>query len=310
MHRPSATDEFIPLRDPMKICMKEGNSVDSSAPGLRRPAMLAQQRALAAKNAHLVRESMIMAHENAHLLQRMQVAHENMLMRLQSQGWSNSMPYAHPGLSAPPGLCSPPGVFAPPDPVGIPSVRSTKVSGNASTSTVSGESGSASPSVTDDDEMDEERAGVSSSIPVGLRTTVMMRNLPNNLDREQLLQLMNEMGFEGVYNLVYLPMDFKSKAGLGYAFIDFKTSEDAQSFFQRFEGFDKWAVGSDKVCNVSWSTAVQGIDDHLKRYRNSPVMHPSVPDEFKPVLFKDGERVPFPEPTKRIRAPRDWPRRP
>ena len=29
-------------------------------------------------------------------------------------------------------------------------------------------------------------------------------------------------------------------------------------------------------------------------YRNSPVMHPTVPETFKPMLFADGEQVAFP----------------
>lgn len=39
----------------------------------------------------------------------------------------------------------------------------------------------------------------------------------------------------------------------------------------------------------------------MERYRNSPVMHESVPDEYKPVILQNGLRVNFPEPSK---APR------
>ena len=33
-------------------------------------------------------------------------------------------------------------------------------------------------------------------------------------------------------------------------------------------------------------------------------MHKDVPDEFKPIIFRAGIRVPFPPPTKRVRPPR------
>mmetsp|Transcript_30241 Transcript_30241/g.66134 ORF Transcript_30241/g.66134 Transcript_30241/m.66134 type:complete len:157 (-) Transcript_30241:119-589(-) len=33
-------------------------------------------------------------------------------------------------------------------------------------------------------------------------------------------------------------------------------------------------------------------------------MHEAVPDEYKPVVFQDGVRVPFPAATKKLRAPR------
>jgi len=87
------------------------------------------------------------------------------------------------------------------------------------------------------------------------------------------------------------------------------TSQDAKAFSTHFTGFTRWNMQSEKVCQVVWSDAMQGLDQHVERYRDCPVMHESIPDEFKPVLFKDGVRVLFPEPTKKIRAPRPWSRR-
>lgn len=141
------------------------------------------------------------------------------------------------------------------------------------------------------------------------RTTVMMCNIPNNLSRTRLLMLVDEEGFEGCYNLAYLPVDLKHKVGLGYAFMNFVTHEAAEAFAQHFDGFQKWGMASEKRCAVKWSDVLQGLDDHVARYRDCPVMHESVADEFKPVLYKDGVRIPFPEPTKKIRAPRPWSRR-
>lgn len=135
-------------------------------------------------------------------------------------------------------------------------------------------------------------------------TTVMMRNIPNDYTGTMLLDLLNEQGFEGHYHLVYLPMDYHRKAGFGYAFIDFVTTQEAQRFRQRFEGFSDWGLVSHKICNVSWSDALQGVQAHVDRYRNSPVMHEDVPEEFKPMLFANGKQVPFPAPTKSIRPPR------
>lgn len=137
----------------------------------------------------------------------------------------------------------------------------------------------------------------------------MMRNIPNNYTRSMLLDLVHGEGFEGSYDLVYLPIDFKNRVGLGYAFINLVSHEVAERFRVHFTGYCRWSAQSEKVCEVSWSDALQGVGAHVERYRNSPVMHETVPDECKPVLYKDGQRVPFPEPTKRIRAPRQWPRR-
>merc|ERR1712032_617872 len=142
------------------------------------------------------------------------------------------------------------------------------------------------------------------SIPNDDRTTLMFRNLPNNYNRSTLWQMLDSEGFKATYNLVYLPTDFRNFAGFGYAFVNFVSHEDAKKAKSSFQGFARWRVPSRKTCDVVWSGPVQGLQAHTERYRNSPVMHDSVPDEYKPVVFVNGIRVPFPPPTKRIRPPR------
>merc|ERR1711865_71137 len=145
--------------------------------------------------------------------------------------------------------------------------------------------------------------------PEGPYHTLMLRNLPNNYTRAMLLSLLDAEGFSGQYDFVYLPIDFKSHASLGYAFVNLSTTKAAERCWKEFEGFNKWVVPSSKVCSVNWSTPFQGLDSHVERYRNSPVMHEHVPDEYKPMLLSDGNRLPFPPPTKKIRAPRIRPGR-
>jgi len=163
------------------------------------------------------------------------------------------------------------------------------------------ESGSRSRANTDSSYVDsDEEDDVTRSSPL---TTVMMRNLPNSYSRKQLLDLLDKHGFAGCYDLVYLPVDFKKWVGLGYAFINFCSTSEAESFRQHFNGFSEWSSQSSKVCEVSWSDALQGLGANVDRYRNIPVMHTSVPDEFKPALFKNGTRIPFPPPTRKIKDP-------
>jgi hypothetical protein len=135
------------------------------------------------------------------------------------------------------------------------------------------------------------------------QTTVMLRNLPNNHSRTMLIKLIDDQGFAGQYDFLYLPMDFKSHASLGYAFVNLLSLELAAKFWASFDGFKDWTVMSQKVCTVSWSHPHQGLEAHIERYRNSPVMHEDVPDEYKPMVFQDAVRGMFPPPTKRLRAP-------
>jgi len=140
--------------------------------------------------------------------------------------------------------------------------------------------------------------------PESQRTTVMLRNLPNNYTRAILLSLLDSEGFAGQYDFVYLPIDFRTHAALGYAFVNLVLPEQAERLHQRLNGFSKWQFPSSKACTVSWSNPHQGLESHIARYRNSPLMHEVVPDQYRPVLLRDGRRIPFPPPTKKIKFPR------
>lgn len=142
------------------------------------------------------------------------------------------------------------------------------------------------------------------SKPPGELTTVMLRNVPNGYTRTMLLELIDSMGFQGRYDFVYLPMDFRNGVNLGYAFVNSITHEDAMRLTDKLQGFSLWSQDSSKVCEVSWAHPNQGLAEHVERYRNSPVMHPTMPDDYKPMVFRNGTRIPFPQPTKAIKAPK------
>jgi hypothetical protein len=154
---------------------------------------------------------------------------------------------------------------------------------------------------------DTQRTTVVADVPEEIQgsdlKTVMLRNIPNNYSRQALLELMDKQGFAGKYDFVYLPMDFNRNANLGYAFVNLVTADDVEAFWHTFDNFS-WDGASKKICKVTWSSPCQGVDDHIERYRNSPLMHDSVPEEARPALFKNGQMIEFPRPTKTIRAPR------
>jgi len=152
-----------------------------------------------------------------------------------------------------------------------------------------------------------EKAKPAPSAPVqppGEPTTVMLRNIPNRYTSGSLLALLNEHGFQACYDFVYLPMDFQNGVNLGYAFVNLLRHADALRFKDIFQGFQDWRFDSAKVSEVSWAHPHQGLGEHVERYRNSPVMHPSMPDEYKPMIFENGCRVTFPPPTRVIKAPK------
>lgn len=135
-------------------------------------------------------------------------------------------------------------------------------------------------------------------------TTVMLRNIPNRYTQTMMLTMLDENGFKARYDFVYMPMDFRNGVNLGYAFVNLLTHQDALELMSVFEGFSSWFFDNAKVCEVSWAHPHQGYAEHVERYRNSPVMHPCMPEEYKPMVFQRGLRMPFPPPTKQIRAPK------
>merc|ERR1712060_304770 len=135
-------------------------------------------------------------------------------------------------------------------------------------------------------------------------TTVMLRNIPNKYSQSMLLEFLDEHGFRNRYDFVYLPMDFRNGVSLGYAFVNLLAHEYALFCMETLQGFSDWSFDGNKGCEVSWAHPHQGLSEHVERYRNSPVMHACMPDEYKPMVFRDGVRLPFPEPTIAIRAPK------
>merc|ERR1711972_254361 len=137
------------------------------------------------------------------------------------------------------------------------------------------------------------------------RTTVMLRNLPSFFTRDMLVEVLDSVGCHGTYDFVHLPVDISRLSCLGFGFVNFRRHGGALQFFKVAHGFQNWQRQSNKVLDVSWSNPLQGLAAQVQRYRNSNIMHPSVPEQCQPMVFgKDGERIPFPSPTNAIRAPR------
>jgi len=127
---------------------------------------------------------------------------------------------------------------------------------------------------------------------VAEKTTVMLRNIPNKYTQRMLLDQLNRSGFEGKYDFFYLPIDFRNRCNVGYAFINFHTNATASEFKQMFDGLRLTGFNSQKICEVSYAR-VQGLKSNIQHYRNSPVNGISVP-EYRPLLFANGQEIPFP----------------
>ncbi|KAG0490990.1 hypothetical protein HPP92_007853 [Vanilla planifolia] len=88
------------------------------------------------------------------------------------------------------------------------------------------------------------------------RTTLMIKNIPNKYTSEMLLVAIDE-NHGGAYDFFYLPIDFKNKCNVGYAFINLLSPFHIISFYQAFNG-KKWEkFNSEKVASLAYAR-IQG----------------------------------------------------
>jgi len=137
-----------------------------------------------------------------------------------------------------------------------------------------------------------------------MSTSLVFKNLPNDYTRAHLKEMLDGAGFKCRYDFLYLPADLKTGANLAYCFVHCVTPDDAQSMMEFFDGFKRWGVPTNKVCRVEWNDTQKGSKGLVEKFRNHSVMHHTVPDEFKPVLFDEhGFPKSFPRPTRGIQPP-------
>ncbi|KAJ7522727.1 hypothetical protein O6H91_18G024300 [Diphasiastrum complanatum] len=138
---------------------------------------------------------------------------------------------------------------------------------------------------------DEFEAVSNSSSP---RTTLMIRNIPNKYSQQMLLDLLDQHCLRcnkqivdpnealSAYDFVYLPIDFKNKCNLGYAFVNFTTVEATVRLYKAFHSQQWEAFNSRKICQVTYAR-VQGKSALEEHFRNSRFNCEI--DEYLPLVF-------------------------
>lgn len=104
-----------------------------------------------------------------------------------------------------------------------------------------------------------------------LPTTLMIRNIPNRYSQQDLLEELEELGFAGLIDFVYLPRDKSAKASIGYAFVNFADGASAQRCMDLLPGHTFSRCGG-KGRRAQVSVAhMQGVDANLAHYERSAV---------------------------------------
>lgn len=114
------------------------------------------------------------------------------------------------------------------------------------------------------------------------RTTVMIKNIPNKYTQQMLLTTIDRH-FANTYDFFYLPIDFKNKCNVGYAFVNFLDSTVIPALYREMNG-NKWEeFKSEKICTITYAR-IQGRAALIQHFQSSSVMTQE-DAKIKPLLF-------------------------
>jgi len=98
-------------------------------------------------------------------------------------------------------------------------------------------------------------------------TTMMIRNVPYTYRAGDLEQDIQEFGFGGHFDFLYIPRGRSHDKNLGFGFVNFHSSEVAEKFKNAFHGYTFTGSGKKTVCrrraNVS-AAHIQGYHANME----------------------------------------------
>ncbi|GAA5846981.1 hypothetical protein JCM9279_006979 [Rhodotorula babjevae] len=139
-----------------------------------------------------------------------------------------------------------------------------------------------------------------------VRTTVMIKNIPNKLKDYEVMALIEEVVGRS-FDFFYLRTDYSNDCNVGYGFCNF-TSTSALLAFAKARLGTRWNLcASDKLCVLSYAN-IQGKASLINHFRNSSVLDQA--ENRRPKLFVTsgphaGEPEPFPvcdDPVRKARS--------
>jgi len=107
-------------------------------------------------------------------------------------------------------------------------------------------------------------------------TTLMIRGIPCKATQEQLIGAVDEMGFRGAYDFLFLPR-FKNGSNRGYAFVNFRQQCVAARFARAFTNFTFEGTLSQKACSVQ-PARIQGKAANLEATMTYMISKPYICD--------------------------------
>eukprot|EP00928_Gymnodinium_smaydae_P020036 TRINITY_DN17732_c0_g2_i4.p1 TRINITY_DN17732_c0_g2~~TRINITY_DN17732_c0_g2_i4.p1 ORF type:complete len:191 (-),score=21.94 TRINITY_DN17732_c0_g2_i4:481-1053(-) len=100
-------------------------------------------------------------------------------------------------------------------------------------------------------------------------TTVMVRGVCTQLSQQLFKYFIDEDGFAGQYDFLYVPVREKGNRNTAQAFVNFVSPEHAQAFFDRYNGQNAKFASDEKRLSVLPAKR-QGYEANLNHFREKP----------------------------------------
>jgi len=96
-------------------------------------------------------------------------------------------------------------------------------------------------------------------------TTIMIRHIPNKYTQALLMEEIEDVGFAGSFDFIYVPIDLETNANKGYAFINFVDTRFAWLFKCIFDDKKMKSFNTLKLVKVV-PAALQGFDANYEHF--------------------------------------------
>jgi hypothetical protein len=116
-------------------------------------------------------------------------------------------------------------------------------------------------------------------------TTIMIRHIPCKYSQRKLMREINSAGFLGRYDFFYLPLDPRSHANRGFAFLNFVNDEVAAEFYRQYHGQRLKHFNTGKVVAVM-PADLQGFTQNATHYASARAMRRKRAQHSNPLFFR------------------------
>jgi hypothetical protein len=141
-------------------------------------------------------------------------------------------------------------------------------------------------------DLEEEARNSGANIEPKIMTTLMIRNVPNRYTQNDLLAELDELGLDGTFDFLYMPVDKASKASVGYAFVNFVAPSWASRCAAVLQGYIFTRYGKNRQAMVSVAH-LQGLEANLAHYEKTS-MRSTKFKQHRPLIFSGSNVLPPP----------------